>query len=377
MRNLRESLDQPSPRSPRAAPTPRKTTVVPSERAGPGVAPAFKVDESTPIGQKWREAGGAAKVGAPTSGTRSALSGQLQYQSFEKGAILFTEAFGAVLFDSVLFAKWAELGSTLQGQLGAPIADAKSVFFGRGGSVRIAMFQRGAIAARGTAAFEVHGRIYERWRALERCARPARLADLRRGDHGGWWPAFTLRPRRHLLEGQHQHYRRGPWPDPRQVGSAWRCRGTARLPGRRRGARDGGLARGRPLQPLRERRDLLELRHRCSRGARRDPRRVGERLGRRDRAAGIPHERRVLDADIRRSVQQFRARVSGLASREQPVRGRARLHQARAVHGSVPGQGARWWHRRPGPLRQGRRKGLERRDAAAPLPRSRHYGHRP
>ena len=54
-----------------------------------------------------------------------------------------------MLFDSVLFAKWAELGSTLQGQLGAPMADAKSVFFGRGGSVRIAMFQRGAIAARG------------------------------------------------------------------------------------------------------------------------------------------------------------------------------------------------------------------------------------
>ena len=50
--------------------------------------------------------------------------------------------------------------------MGPPIADAKSVFFGRGGSVRVATFQKGAIAARGSEAFEVHGRIYERWRAL-------------------------------------------------------------------------------------------------------------------------------------------------------------------------------------------------------------------
>ena len=162
MGNLREITDDLPMRGAEVSSVRRTAGAMPMARAAAG----FKVDPTGPIGQKWTEAGGAAKVGAPTSGTRSALSGQLQYQSFEKGAILFTEAFGAVLFDSVLFAKWAELGSTLQGQLGAPIADAKSVFFGRGGSVRIAMFQRGAIAARGTAAFEVHGRIYERWRAL-------------------------------------------------------------------------------------------------------------------------------------------------------------------------------------------------------------------
>ena len=163
MGNLREITDDLPMRGAEVSSVRRTAGAMPMARAAAG----FKVDPTGPIGQKWTEAGGAAKVGAPTSGTRSALSGQLQYQSFEKGAILFTEAFGAVLFDSVLFAKWAKLGSTLQGQLGAPIADSKSVFFGRGGSVRIAMFQRGAIAARGTAAFEVHGRIYERWRALD------------------------------------------------------------------------------------------------------------------------------------------------------------------------------------------------------------------
>jgi uncharacterized protein with LGFP repeats len=166
MRNLREVLDQPSPRSPRTAPTLRKTIVVPRVRSASAVAAAFKVDESTPIGAKWNEAGGAAKVGTPTSEMKSALAGQLRYQSFDKGAIFFTETFGAVLLDSVLFAKWSRLGSTLQNKMGPPIADAKSVFFGRGGSVRIATFQRGAIAVRGSVAFEVHGRIYERWRAL-------------------------------------------------------------------------------------------------------------------------------------------------------------------------------------------------------------------
>ena len=184
MRNLREVLDQPAPRSSRRAPTHRETVVVPSARSAPGVAADFKVDERRPIGPKWNEAGGAAKLGAPTSEMKSALAGQLRYQSFEKGAIFFTETFGAMLVDSALFAKWSRLGSTLQNQLGPPIADSKSVFFGRGGSVRVATFQKGAIAARGRAAFEVHGRIYERWRALNDVTRPARLADLRRGDRG-------------------------------------------------------------------------------------------------------------------------------------------------------------------------------------------------
>jgi hypothetical protein len=49
---------------------------------------------------------------------KSALAGQLRYQSFDKGAIFFTETFGAVLLDSVLFAKWSRLGSTLQNKMG-------------------------------------------------------------------------------------------------------------------------------------------------------------------------------------------------------------------------------------------------------------------
>jgi hypothetical protein len=67
MRNLREVLDQPAPRSSRTAPTHRNTMVAPSARSASGIAAAFKVDESTPIGAKWNEAGGDAKVGMPTS----------------------------------------------------------------------------------------------------------------------------------------------------------------------------------------------------------------------------------------------------------------------------------------------------------------------
>lgn len=160
MQDLREMIDD--GRMLRRVPVaPRPGAVTPMAAAA-----AFKVDPNDPIGQKWTEAGGAAKLGAPTAAVRTALGGTLRYQTFEEGAVFFSEAFGAALIDNALFAKWAKLGSGLQGEMGPPVGDWKSIFFGRGGSVRMATFQKGAIVARGSQAFEVHGRIYERWRAL-------------------------------------------------------------------------------------------------------------------------------------------------------------------------------------------------------------------
>ena len=119
---------------------------MPMARAAAG----FKVDPTGPIGEKWTEAGGAAKIGEPTSGDEIGARRHVRYQFFEKATIFFSEAFGAVLVDGTLFASWAKLGSKLQADMGPPIADSKSVFFGRGGSVRVATFQKGAIAARGS-----------------------------------------------------------------------------------------------------------------------------------------------------------------------------------------------------------------------------------
>ena len=260
-------------------------------------------------------------------GTRSALSGQLQYQSFEKGAILFTEAFGAVLFDSDLFAKWAGLGSTLHGS-GRAERRCEERVSGRGGSVRIATFQRGAIAARGTAALEVHGRIYERWRALN---------DVR-GLLG--WPTSA----EETMEGggRRSRFARGDmyWKGSTNI--------TAEVHGPIRDKWEAlGGAAGLLGYPVADEAsvmaDLLAV-GRFSRfengviysvlpgtgahevhGAIRDE--WENAWGGATGPLGFPHERRVLDADIRLVGSAISSTGVWSASWEQPVRRRARLHQ--------------------------------------------------
>ena len=148
------------------------------------LATGFRVDLTDPIGQKWTVSGGAAKVGEPTAAVRAALGGMVRYQTFAKGAIFFSEAFGPALVSATLFAKWSKLGAKLQDDMGPPIADSTRIFAGRGGSIETATFQKGAIVARGSQAFEVHGRIYERWRALGGLGSPISDEEVAPGGAG-------------------------------------------------------------------------------------------------------------------------------------------------------------------------------------------------
>ena len=97
MQDLREMIDD--GRMLRRVPVVQRPAAVTPMAA----AAAFEVDPNDPIGQKWTEAGGAAKLGTPTAAVRAALGGTLCYQTFEEGVIFFTEAFGAALIDNALF----------------------------------------------------------------------------------------------------------------------------------------------------------------------------------------------------------------------------------------------------------------------------------
>jgi uncharacterized protein with LGFP repeats len=178
MRNLREMIDDGPMRG--SPPLARRSAAV----RPMAVATGFKVDPTDPIGQKWTEVGGAAKVGEATAEVRTALGGTVRYQAFEKGAIFFSEAFGPALLSATLFAKWSKLGTKLQGDMGPPITDSTRIFAGRGGSIETATFQKGAIVARGSQAFEVHGRIYERWRALGGLGSPISDEEVAPGGAG-------------------------------------------------------------------------------------------------------------------------------------------------------------------------------------------------
>ena len=177
MRNLREMIaDRPMRGSRSLA---HRTIAKPM-----ALATGFRVDLTDPIGQKWTVSGGAAKVGEPTAGVRAALGGMVRYQTFEKGAIFFSEAFGPALVSVTLFAKWSKLGAKLQDDMGPPTADSTRIFAGRGGSIETATFQKGAIVARGSQAFEVHGGIYQRWRALGGLGSPISDEEVAPGGAG-------------------------------------------------------------------------------------------------------------------------------------------------------------------------------------------------
>jgi LGFP repeat len=124
------------------------------------------VDMTTPIGTKYDQSGGATTLGAPMTEVLSAPSGDL-YQRFEKGVIVQSMDWGAVLVTNALFDKWLALRSstTASGQdlfmyIGPPIADATTT-----AGIEKGAFARGMIFAQpaGSTAFAVSGEVYRRY----------------------------------------------------------------------------------------------------------------------------------------------------------------------------------------------------------------------
>jgi hypothetical protein len=133
---------------------------------GGGARPPAEIDEGL-IREKWQAEGGEAKLGRPLRAVQSALGGRLKYQQFQSGAIFASASFGAVMVGPEIFGKWSGLSPSLQSTVGCPIGDGFRVTRPAIGTADCAYFERGMIVARSTGqAFEVHGRIYERYRDL-------------------------------------------------------------------------------------------------------------------------------------------------------------------------------------------------------------------
>ena len=133
------------------------------------IASAFVVDENTPIGMKW-----VKSAANPQSACRHRMSTRHPTdwhsdQRFEKGVIVYSSDFGAVLISNAIFAKWLTLttqttasGTNLFQYVGVPIKD-YTVFkdpdpgpYPEGGN-----FEKGMIVAYPDgSAYTVSGSIY-------------------------------------------------------------------------------------------------------------------------------------------------------------------------------------------------------------------------
>ena len=128
-----------------------------------GTVNAAEVDESTPIGMKWVKLGGMAEVGAPTSDVLMTSNGAAQYQKFEKGVIVYSNDWGAVLNSKAIFDKWQSQGqNTADGQnlfnyIGVPNKD-----FTVSANSETGSFERGMIivSPEAATAFAIYGEIY-------------------------------------------------------------------------------------------------------------------------------------------------------------------------------------------------------------------------
>jgi uncharacterized protein with LGFP repeats len=115
---------------------------------------------------KWRSLGsGSSRVGYPTSDTRSASWGNGRYNEFERGAIYYRPGKGAWEVHGAIYDKWKALGRE-RSLLNFPTSDTRDASWDRG---RFSRFDTGAIYYRpGKGAWEVHGAIYDKWNALGR-----------------------------------------------------------------------------------------------------------------------------------------------------------------------------------------------------------------
>ncbi|HEY9859423.1 MAG TPA: hypothetical protein V6D16_07950, partial [Candidatus Obscuribacterales bacterium] len=123
------------------------------------------VDEESPIGRKWKAAGGASTLGNPTSNPQPTPDGGGTYQEFKQAVIFYSAAYGARILSRALYNKWVALASNgVQGYIGYPTHE----YFGTKDGGQAIYFERGMIVVRGSGqAFVVYGMIYGRYREFD------------------------------------------------------------------------------------------------------------------------------------------------------------------------------------------------------------------
>nr|WP_290227779.1 hypothetical protein [Trichocoleus desertorum] len=123
------------------------------------------VDEESPIGRKWKAAGGAGTLGNPTSTPQPTPDGKGTYQEFKQAVIFYSAAYGARILSRALYNKWVALaGNGVQSYIGYPTHD----YFGTRDGGQAIYFERGMIVVRGSGqAFVVYGMIYGHYREFD------------------------------------------------------------------------------------------------------------------------------------------------------------------------------------------------------------------
>ncbi len=133
----------------------------------------ISVDESTPIGIKWDEAGGLPVLGTVLANAQGMPDGVGAFQEFANGTIIYSLDFGAVLISQAIYAKLTSpsvaAGQTADGQaireyLGYPTGDS---FATQENGGQAAYFAKGMIVERASQqAFVIYGMIYLHYRNL-------------------------------------------------------------------------------------------------------------------------------------------------------------------------------------------------------------------
>jgi Ca2+-binding RTX toxin-like protein len=124
---------------------------------------ALLPDETTPIGQKWRQLVNAGvPIGEATATVQSVPGYPAQYQVFVSGVIVFTNDHGAVYLTQAIFNKWQSLtgmtdagGNIVYSYFGVPTKDYVAVTGGEE-----ATFTSGLISVQGGVGRVVYGAIY-------------------------------------------------------------------------------------------------------------------------------------------------------------------------------------------------------------------------
>lgn len=121
----------------------------------------------TEIDRKYAELGGPnSHLGSPTTNEQACSDGVGRFRKYQNGVIFWSSSTGAHEVRGAIFIKWATLGYE-RSFLGYPTSDETGVGGPGDTTHRFNTFQNGAIYwTPETGAHEMHGAIFEKWKAL-------------------------------------------------------------------------------------------------------------------------------------------------------------------------------------------------------------------
>jgi hypothetical protein len=153
------------------------------------------VDTNSPIGKKWYKVGGTSRLGEVTSEVITGPGGIGEYQMFEKGVIVYSPDWGAMLLSLAAFNKWQLMRGQqeylthqdLQLYIGYPTADSEV-----SGLLEVSHFEKGAVFVEVPTglARELHGSINEHfWKKQALLGGP--VSEETNATGGGRFVAFN------------------------------------------------------------------------------------------------------------------------------------------------------------------------------------------